>query len=897
MAQTTNTLYLVDGSALAYRSYFAFAQNPLRTKRGEYTSVVYGFATTLLRLLSTEKPTHIAVARDTKHKNFRHELYDEYKATREKMPEDMVDQLPRLDELLETMGIANLEKKGFEADDIIATLTRAATDKGWDVVIVTGDKDLFQLVNDHVKIFNLRKISEAGEWFNPDGVEQKMGVRPELIRDLLALMGDTSDNIPGAKGVGPKTAVKLLDEYGSLDAVLDHAEEIKRPKLRESLLEFRERADTVKKLVDLAYDVELDTSLEDLRVPTLNTANLKNLFVELEFTSLVKSLGTSEEEQPKIKQDYSTIDTEAALKNVVEEIKKKKLFAFDTETTGLDWLTCELVGISLATDTGVACYIPLKHVEGKNLDEEVCRTLLNPVFKDAGIGKIAQNFKYDYHVLIRHGYEFSSFDHDPMLASYVLDPAGQHGLDALALKHFDYSMQPISELIGTGKSQTTFDKVPVEKASFYSAEDADFTFRLNNVLEPAVKDIGGYKLLHEIELPLSRVLATMERTGVRVDVDFLKSLSKEMAEELELIISDIYELAGEEFNINSTAQLSTILFEKLNLKPLRKTAKKTGYSTDVNVLTELAKSHDLPKRILDYRKLQKLKSTYIDSLPKLVNQETGRIHTSYNQAVAATGRLSSTDPNLQNIPIKTEEGSRIRQAFIPTDDDHVILTADYSQVELRVLAHFADEEALIESFNNNEDIHRRTASEVYGVDLDDVTPDQRRVAKTANFAVIYGVTAYGLSQQSDMSVGEAKEFIDIYFARYPQLRKFIESTIVQARKDGHVTTLFGRRRYLPEINSKNNARRQFAERTAVNTIIQGTAAEMIKIAMIQIDKDLSGMKSKMIMQVHDELVFDVQSSELARMKEIVRDRMEHCVELKVPITVEMGSGPNWLDSK
>lgn len=897
MTDHKNTLYLVDGSALAYRSYFAFAQNPLRTKRGEQTSVVYGFATTLLRLLAKEKPTHIAVARDTKEKNFRHELYPDYKATREKMPDEMVDQLPRLDQLLKVMGIANLEVNGYEADDIIATLTRDAVSRGWDVVIVTGDKDLFQLVNDKVRIFNLRKVSEAGEWYDHEGVITKMGVAPQQVRDLLALMGDSSDNIPGAKGVGPKTAVKLLEEYGSLDELLNHVEDVRRPKLRESLMEYRVRAETVKRLVDLAYDVDVGVDLQDLKVPTLDTAELKNLFVELEFSSLVKSLGTSEEAQPDLKQNYSTVDTESALKKVVAEIKEKKIFAFDTETTGLNWLTCELVGISLATDSGVAYYIPLRHAEGKNLDPDICHNLLNPVLKDSSIKKIAQNFKFDFHVMDRQGYEISSFDHDPMLASYVLDPAGQHGLDSLALKHFDYTMQPISELIGTGKKQITFDKVPIDKATFYSAEDSDFTFRLNQVLEPAVEDIGGHKLLHDIELPLSRVLASMERAGVRIDVEFLELLSAEIAKELENIIFDIYELAGEEFNINSTAQLSTILFEKLKLKPLRRTAKKTGYSTDVNVLTELAKVHDLPRRILDYRQLQKLKSTYIDSLPKMVNEETGRIHTSYNQAVAATGRLSSTDPNLQNIPIKTEEGSRIRQAFIPTDDEHLILAADYSQVELRVLAHFAEEATLIESFRNNEDIHRRTASEVYGVDLEDVDPDQRRVAKTANFAVIYGVTAYGLSQQSDMTVAEAKEFIDIYFTRYPQLRKFIDSTIEQARKDGYVTTLFGRRRYLPEINSQNNSRRQFAERTAVNTIIQGTAAEMIKIAMIEIDKEIREFKSKMIMQVHDELVFDVEKSELDKIQRIVREKMEGCVNLSVPITVEIGTGANWLDSK
>ncbi len=903
MAQ--NRLFLIDGSALAYRSYFAFAQNPLRTKRGEPTSVVFGFAATLMRILTKERPTHLAVILDTKEPSFRHDMYDQYKANRTTMPDEMVEQLPRLDNLLDTMKVAHLRQPGFEADDIIATLTKKAEEAGWEVVVVTSDKDLMQLVNDKTKVWNLKKLSEEGEWYDREGVKGKMGVYPEQIVDLLALMGDTSDNIPGVEGVGPKTAVKLIEEYGSFDAVLANAEKITKPKLRESLIAFRERADLTKKLVTLDYDAKVAYKLENLKVPSLDTAQLRSLFLELEFTSLLRSLGqtnlfgeeSAEPAQSQTAQVYKTVTTESDLKALAARIKEAKVFAFDTETTGLDWLSCKLVGISIAVAEGEAYYIPLAHTQGENLDAAKCHKILNPLLSDPKLTRVAQNFKFDYHIMTQAGYEISSFDYDPMLASYVVDPAGQHGLNALAMKHCDYRMQPISDLIGTGKKQITFDQVPIDKATFYSAEDADFTLRLMHKLKPKVAAIGAEKLLHDIEMPLCKVLAKVEANGVRIDADLLKKMSGEISAEMEKITHDIFTLAGKEFNINSTAQLGDILFNQLKLKPMRKTAKKTAYSTDVNVLTELAKVHDLPRRILDFRKLQKLKSTYVDALPASVSPVTGRVHTSYSQAVAATGRLSSNDPNLQNIPIKTEEGSQIRKAFIPSDDTRKILTADYSQIELRVLAHFAKEETLIKSFQNKEDIHTRTASEVYGIGLKDVTPQMRRMAKTANFAVIYGVTAFGLSQQSEMSVAEAKEFIDIYFNRYPMIRKFIDSSINTARIEGYVTTLFGRRRYLPEINSSNVSLRQFAERTAVNSIIQGTAADMIKIAMIEIDREMAGMKSMMIMQVHDELVFDVHKTELDKMKTLVRDRMENCVKLSVPITVEMGVGDNWLESK
>lgn len=892
-------LFLIDGSALAYRSYFAFQRNPLINSRGEETSLAYGFATTIIRLINRENPTHMAVIFDSKEPTFRHKMFDAYKAKRKAMPDEMVEQLPRLDEMLETMKATVLRKPGFEADDIIGSIAKGASVKSWEVVIVSGDKDLFQLVNDKVKLFNLRKTSEAGEWFDREAVKGKMGVYPEQIVDLLALTGDSSDNVPGVAGVGPKTALQLLEQFGSYEKVFENTDKITRKKLKESLESNRETADLSYKLVTLDTEIECPVAYEQMKLPDLTSPDLHKLFLELEFTSLVRSLGGAEKTPEEAKQiEYKTIDEEKTLRKLAAEIKKAGIFAFDTETDGLDPLTCNLVGISIATAPERAYYIPISHDEGKNLDRDLCHKVLNPLLSDPGIEKIAQNFKFDYHVMTRAGYQISDFDHDPMLASYILDPTSrQHGLTALALKHFDYQMQPITDLIGSGKKQKSFATVPIDKATFYSGEDADITFRLNQVLEPEVEKISASSLLHDVELPLSRVLAVMERNGVRIDVEFLQRMSDEMAGGLEDIVHDIHALAGEEFNINSPSQLGKILFEKLDLKPLRKTAKTSAYSTDVNVLTELAKQHDLPKRMLDYRQLQKLKSTYVDALPALVNKQTGRVHTSYNQAVAATGRLSSTDPNLQNIPIKTELGSQIRKAFIPGGPGRKLVAADYSQIELRILAHYCKDKTLLESFRAGEDVHARTASEVYGVDIEDVTPEMRRLAKTANFAVIYGVSAYGLSQQSDMSVAESREFIKVYYTRYPGIKEFTEATLEQARRDGFVMTLMGRRRPLPEINARNRNVRQFAERTAVNTPIQGTAADMIKVAMIRIQAELDSMRSLMIMQVHDELVLDVEESELEQVIDLVTDKMENCIELRAPIKVDVGIGDNWLNCK
>ncbi len=627
----------------------------------------------------------------------------------------------------------------------------------------------------------------------------------------------------------------------------------------------------------------------------------------MEFNNLLKQIIPSDEAQalpetpsrdkPAV---YTTISSLSELKKLLKRLSSKKEVAVDTETTSLDPLRARLVGVSLSDAATTGYYVPLGHTgEGEvNLPFEEAMRELKGFLEDRTVQKIGQNIKYDLEVLHHYNVEIEPVGFDTMLASYVLNPSQrQHSLDFLALKHFDHRMQPIKDLIGTGRKQTTFDTVPVNKATAYAAEDADFTFRLRGKLAPLIHDLGLHDLYYHLELPLIKVLAAMEEAGIRVDAHYLAGLSETMTGKLETVMGEIYEIAGGEFNINSTRQLAHVLFEKLSLPTKGKTAKKTGYATDVRVLQELAGLHPFPQLVLEYRQLSKLKSTYIDAIPKLINPETGRVHTSFNQTVTATGRLSSTDPNLQNIPVRTEEGRQIRKAFVPRDDDHVLLVADYSQVELRILAHYSEDPGLIDAFRKGEDIHTRTASEVYGVKPDEVIPEMRRAAKTANFAVIYGVTAYGLSQQSALNLDEAREFIDTYFERYPAIRTYMDSTMQFARDNGYVTTLFNRRRYIPEINDSNHNVRQFAERTAINTPIQGTAADMIKVAMIRIHEKMAGMRSKMVLQVHDELVFDTHKSELEKVRKIVRVAMEKAVKLKVPVVVDLGVGENWLDAK
>ncbi len=887
-------LFLIDGSALAYRSYFAFIRNPLINSKGENTSAAFGFASSILKILREENPDYIGVVFDTKAPTFRHEIYKEYKSTRAKMPEEMVSQLPRIMQLVKALNIPLLEMDGFEADDLMGTLALRAKKKGLKVILVTGDKDFLQLVDEDIKVLNPRKSGEEIELYDMKMVQEKLGVPPEKVTDLLGLMGDSSDNVPGIPGVGEKTALELIREFIDLEGVLANADKVKRKNVSKNLIEHADLARLSKKLVTIDTDVPLKLDLDSLQRKEFNLPLLKEFFKELEFTRFLQEITSSEKKE---KMQYSTVDEEGEFKKLLSRIKDAKEFAVDTETSCRSPIESELVGISVSLEKEEAFYIPVGHREGKNLDINLVLKEFKPLLEDDKIKKTGQNLKFDLEVLKNYGIDLNGIGFDTMLASYLLNPSSrQHSLSSLALEYLDYRMIPISDLIGSGKKQKSFAEVPVKSATSYSCEDADITLRLKEILEPRLKSYSLDKLFYEVELPLIQVLAGMELIGVSIDVDYLKELSSRMDVELSRIVNQIYKMAGKEFNLNSPKQLSKVLFEDMGLTPIRKTAKKTIASTDFGVLEELAKVHPLPQKLLEYRQLFKLKSTYIDALPALVNKKTKRVHTSFNQTVTATGRLSSSEPNLQNIPIKTEIGSQIRKGFIPKNEDYLLLSADYSQVELRILAHFSEDETLMDSFFKGEDIHTRTASEVFGVPLDKVTPEQRRQAKTANFAIIYGVSAYGLSQQTEMTPKEASMFIDIYFKRYPRVQAHLENLIEKARKDGYVTTLLGRRRYIPEIDSPNKQKREFAERVAINTPHQGSAADLIKVVMIVIARELKDKKSKMILQVHDELVFEVYKPELEEVKAMVRDKMENTVRLKVPVKVDIKVGENWLET-
>lgn len=905
MAESTR-LFLIDGSALAYRAYFAFIRNPLITKKGEHTSAVYGFVNSLLKILRDESPTHLAVVFDTPKPTFRHEMYPDYKATRAKMPDDLIPQMSRLKEVLDALNVPCLELEGYEADDVVGTIAREASENGIETVLVSGDKDYMQLVTKHVTLLNPKKAGEENEWLDPDGVTEKFGVPPEQVIDVLALMGDSSDNVPGVAGVGPKTAVKLIGEFGSVEALYKAIDKVSAKGVREKLERDKEQAFLSRKLVTIDTAVPIDWEMSTFTVQPPDLSRIEPLFRELEFHRLLSELTPADDQGEEgvgtdraESGDYRTVTKRGDLEEIVKAIDKAGRVAIDTETTGLDPLTAELVGVCLAWEEGQGVYIPLAHtgmMGGTNAALDDVKATLGKLLSAGKAKWVAQNAKYDWHILERAGFDLPEFEFDTMLAAYLLDPSGRHGLDALALELCDHHMIPISSLIGTGKKQKSFAEVPIEEATPYGAEDADYTLRLYKILKEKIEDARLAKLLYEVEQPLVRVLMDMEADGVALAVDILAEQSAAMEKQLEELTHDIETLAGHPFNINSTQQLQKVLFEELGLPTKGKTAKKTGYSTGQAVLEELADVHDLPKKVLEYRELTKLKSTYIDALPKLLGRD-GRVHTSFNQTVAATGRLSSQDPNLQNIPIRTEVGRQIRKAFVARDKNHVLLAADYSQIELRILAHISGDETLRKAFAQDEDVHRRTAAAVHGVEVDEVTAEMRAVAKTANFAIIYGVSAYGLSQQTELSVAEAKEFIETYFERYPKVKKYIDETITKARTDGYVTTLLGRRRFLPEIHASNRQQREFAERIAINTPIQGTAADLIKVAMIDIHRALAKMKSAMVLQVHDELVFDAHRDEVDDLRELVRDRMEGAIKLDVPLKVDIGVGDNWLEAK
>ena len=896
MATTKKRLFLVDGSALVFRSYYAFIRNPLINSKGENTSAVFGVARSLLKILQEEQPDYVAVVFDRPEPTFRHQLYEQYKATRQAAPLELVEQLPRVREVVEALGIPIIEKPGVEADDIIGTLAKRAEQQGLATYVVSGDKDLLQLVSPATKVYNPRRAGEAVEVLDPAGVEEKLGVPPERVVDYLALAGDSSDNVPGVPGVGPKGAVALLKEFGDLDNLVRHLDSIKRESVRKAIVEHQQELELSKKLVTIDCNVEMEVSFAQLERREPDTPRLLRLFRELEFASLADQFAQRLQQEVS----YRPITTEEQLAWLIGQLRAAGRFALDLETTSLNPIDAEIVGFSFAWRAGEAYYVP---VQAPPFDftpwapaaEIVGR--LKPLLEDSSLKKCGQNVKFDMAVLKQAGITLAGVEFDSMIASYLLNPtARQHNLDSLALEHFGHKKISITELIGTGKKQRSMAEVPLAQIAAYACEDADFAWRLEEKLAPQLREAALWELFEKVEMPLISVLMQMELDGVSLDVPFLEEMSRQLSQQMESLMAEIYLQAGEEFNINSTQQLGRVLFDKLKLRKVRRT--KTGYSTDVAVLEELAKEHPLPRTILEYRQLAKLKSTYVDALPKLVHPRTGRVHTSFNQAVTATGRLSSSDPNLQNIPIRTEMGSQIRKAFIPVDDNHVILDADYSQIELRIMAHLSGDARLCQAFVDGEDVHRRTAALVFKLDPEEVTPEHRRRAKEVNFGIMYGMGAYGLSTRLDIPVEEAEAFIAAYFATYPGVHQHIVETLAQAHRQGYVTTVLNRRRYLPEINSDNRRMREFAERTAINMPIQGSAADLIKVAMINISRALraSGLKTKMILQVHDELVFEVPKSELAEVRELVRQEMEQAITLNVPIKVDIGVGRNWLEA-
>ncbi|MEA3361762.1 MAG: DNA polymerase I [Thermodesulfobacteriota bacterium] len=892
MLKQNERVYLIDGSSYIYRAYFAIRH--LSNSKGEATNAVYGFTNMLLTLLREEKPDRVAVIFDAKGPTFRKELYPEYKANRSAMPEDLVPQIPLIKSIVRAFNLPALELSGYEADDIIATLAKRYADQGLDITVVTGDKDLMQIVGERVRLLDTMKKKVSGR----DEVIERFGVPPEQVLEILGLAGDSSDNIPGVPGIGEKTASSLIQEFGSIENLLANTDRVKGKKRQDNLREFADQARLSRQLADLVYNLEIDVSLEELALVEPDRDALEVLFKKLEFPKLLQEF-TAEPLRDSKSGDYLAVLTEDELDSMIQKLITAGRFAIDTETTSLVAVQAELVGLSFAIEPDHGWYVPVGHSYlgvPQQLDRELVLEKLRPLLEDLHYLKIGQNIKYDALVLRNSGIELTGIDIDTMVLSYVTHPQSKsHGLDALAAEHLNHQMIPYSEMTGKGKKQICFSEVEVEKAVRYAAEDADITWQLAEKLLPELPAEKGEKLFREVEMPLVDVLTRMEWCGIRIDADFLGELSGQLGQKLVVLEGEIHDLAGGAFNINSPKQLGEILFEKLGLPKGKKT--KTGWSTNVDVLNSLAEEHAVAAKILDYRSVSKLKSTYTDALPKLLNPATGRLHTSFNQAVTATGRLSSSDPNLQNIPIRTAEGRRIREAFIPAEG-WVLLSADYSQVELRVMAHMADVPALKESFVAGEDIHKRTASEIFNIFPEMVTDEMRRQAKTINFGVLYGMGAFSLAKDLGIGRAEAQQFIDHYFERYPAILKYLEEKKAEAREYQYVTTLLGRRCAIPEINSKNGAVRSYAERNAINYPIQGSAADIIKVAMVNIDKCLSAeqLQARMLLQVHDELIFEVPENELDQVRELVRVEMEAAVDIDVPLRVDIGIGKSWAEA-
>ena len=905
MAKKKKTVYLIDAFAEIYRFHFAMFRNPLTNSKGENISAIFGFARSLYSILKNNKPDYIAVVFDPKGPTFRHKMYKEYKATREKMPDDLRSQLPMIDKMIEAFNITRLELDEYEADDIIGTMAKKAEKEGCEVLMVTADKDFAQLVTDEVVMYNTRAKADESNLIDIEGVKKKWGVTPTQIRDYLALVGDSSDNIPGVTGVGPKGAVKLLDDYGSLEEILSHVEDISGKKLKENLINDAEAARLSLDLVTIRTDAPIGKDMKDIIRKEFDIDVLTALLKELEFWNMLEEIREDTGvEYKKVKKNYKTILDAESLNKLIKTLKKSKLISFDLETTSINPMQAEIVGFSFSIKPDQGWYVPIVYSGGEgNLFREEGHDLkkllekLKPILEDPEIPKCGQNIKYDKLILSLHGVDVAGVVSDSIILAFLLKPdARSYKIDYLSMEYLNYQMQPISDLIGTGKDQKSMADVPLEEITFYAVEDADIALQLVSKLEPKVEAEGMSGILHDIEIPLIDVLLRMEKSGVYLNIKYLNKMSSELAKEITVIEKDIFKLSGEEFSINSPKQLSLILFGKLGLPPSRKT--KTGYSTDQRAMEYLKEEHEIVRKVLDYRMYTKLKSTYLEALPELVDPNTGRIHSSFSQTVAATGRLSSSNPNFQNIPIKTEIGRKIRHAFIPQAKGWKIMAADYSQIELRIMAHLSEDPTMIQAFLDDEDIHSITACGLYNVELNAVTAQMRNAAKTVNFAIMYGARAFRISGALRISMEDAAKTIDDYFNRFAGLNDFILNTIAKAREDKYVTTILGRKRYLNEIDSSNFNLRQGAERIAVNTQLQGSAADMIKIAMIRIDKRIrdENLKSMMILQVHDELVFEVPTEELEVLQELVAAEMVGAMELRVPVKVDMGIGKDWFEA-
>jgi DNA polymerase I len=942
-------LFLLDAMALIYRAYFAFSNNHRINSKGQNTSAIFGFATTLLEVLKKQRPTHIAVVFDTEAPTSRHEEFSDYKANRQEIPEDLAMSIPYVIKLVEAFNIPVISSDGYEADDIIGTFAKQAEKKGFDTYMMTPDKDYGQLVDEHTFIFKPPRGGGNSEILGVAEVCKRWEIeRVDQVIDILGLMGDSVDNIPGIPGVGEKTAIALVKQFGSMENLYRHTDELKG-KLKEKVENNKELALQSKRLATIIIDVPVKFDEKQLELKEPNKEALKELFAELEFRRLAEQVFSEKNNQaenlqnadlfssvpengnqkpvPVVQQalfgnfeedtvltvevsvatpsfenistvahQYHIVDTSEKRKDLVKKLSKQKSICFDTETTGLDVNLAELVGMSFSFTPREAYYIPVP----SNYDDahKIVNEFKN-VLEDEKIDKIGQNLKYDMAVMKWYDIEIKGKLFDTMIAHFLVQPDMRHNMDVMAENYLNYSPVSIETLIGKkGKDQMSMRDVPVEKISEYAAEDADITLQLKEKLEPLLKTSGVQKLFDEVEIPLIPVLANMEAEGVRLDKEALHDLSKALEKDIVIVESEIQEIAGTKFNVSSPKQVGEILFEKMKVMEKPPKTKTGQYSTAEDVLSKIENKHPIIKKILDYRELVKLKNTYVDTLPVMVNPRTGRIHTSYNQVVAVTGRLSSDNPNLQNIPIRTERGREIRKAFIPRNEKFTLLSADYSQIELRIIAELADDKGMIAAFKSGEDIHSTTAAKVYSVAANEVTSEMRRNAKMVNFGIIYGISAFGLAERLNISRTEAKGIIENYFKQYPGIKEYMDESIEKARKNGYVETVLGRRRYLRDINSANATVRGFAERNAINAPIQGSAADMIKVAMINIHNDIlkKKLRSKMLLQVHDELVFDVSIDELEEVKKLVGDLMKNALPLKVPVDVSIGSGKNWLEA-